>query len=89
MRRKQATKLIDELRALSSEAALLRGLDLPREQYNANMARLMARVCIELHSAGLGDFEACPGGAHSNPHIDNCSHCAPRWGWVGPVEVIS
>jgi hypothetical protein len=24
----------------------------------------------------------CPGQAHSNAHIDNCSQCAPRWGWV-------
>lgn len=22
----------------------------------------------------------CDGEAHSNPHIDNCSRCAPRWG---------
>lgn len=21
--------------------------------------------------------------AHSNPHVDNCSICAPRWGVVG------
>jgi hypothetical protein len=25
----------------------------------------------------------CTGEAHSNPHIDNCRSCAPRWGWVG------
>lgn len=24
----------------------------------------------------------CPGTAHSNPHIDNCGQCAPRWGWI-------
>jgi hypothetical protein len=24
----------------------------------------------------------CDGEAHSNPHIDNCGHCAPRWGWI-------
>ena len=24
----------------------------------------------------------CPGEAHSNPFIDNCSLCMPRWGWV-------
>jgi hypothetical protein len=23
----------------------------------------------------------CDGAAHSNPHIDNCLSCAPRWGW--------
>lgn len=25
-------------------------------------------------------WEACGGEAHSNPHIDNCSICAPHWG---------
>ena len=30
----------------------------------------------------------CDGAAHSNPHIDNCSLCAPRWGWREvPVRV--
>ena len=24
----------------------------------------------------------CTGAAHSNPHIDNCMMCAPRWGQV-------
>lgn len=24
----------------------------------------------------------CTGEAHSNPHIDNCTLCAPRWGKV-------
>lgn len=28
-------------------------------------------------------FRACTGEAHSNPHIDNCGVCAPRWEWVG------
>ena len=25
----------------------------------------------------------CDGEAHTNPHIDNCEVCAPRWGWIG------
>lgn len=24
----------------------------------------------------------CTGAAHSNPFIDNCLTCAPRWGWI-------
>ena len=24
----------------------------------------------------------CPGEAHSNPWIDHCMLCAPRWGWI-------
>jgi len=27
-------------------------------------------------------WEACSGEAHSNPHIDNCNICAPRWGRI-------
>lgn len=30
----------------------------------------------------------CTGEAHSNPHIDNCGTCAPRWGAVGPRVVV-
>lgn len=25
---------------------------------------------------------ACPGDAHSNPYIDTCLTCAPRWGFI-------
>jgi hypothetical protein len=25
----------------------------------------------------------CDSETHSNPHIDNCGVCAPRWGWIG------
>lgn len=27
-------------------------------------------------------FVPCPGEAHSNPNIDHCHTCKPRWGWV-------
>lgn len=30
----------------------------------------------------LGYLVKCHGKAHSNPYIDNCSICAPRWGLV-------
>lgn len=35
--------------------------------------------------------KACPGEAHSNPYIDNCMTCAPRWGVVptyAPLDLI-
>jgi hypothetical protein len=36
----------------------------------------------------IAPLERCEGSAHSNPHIDNCLQCAPRWGWTGEkVEV--
>ena len=32
----------------------------------------------------------CDGEAHQNPHIDNCSCCAPRWGQVAiPIAYAS
>lgn len=32
----------------------------------------------------------CTGEAHSNPHIDSCGICAPRWGEVEvPIEFSS
>ncbi len=27
-------------------------------------------------------LKPCPGMAHHNAHVDNCSLCAPRWGWI-------
>jgi len=34
---------------------------------------------------GIEPLQPCNGEAHSNPHIDNCGTCAPRWGWLGAV----
>ena len=52
----------------------------------------MTRTQAESHARLLGrafrpcrdgyHFEPCPGEAHSNPNIDNCMVCAPRWGVV-------
>jgi len=29
----------------------------------------------------------CPGEAHTNPHIDNCGTCMPRWAKIElPIE---
>ncbi len=42
-----------------------------------------------LQSHGIVPLEACDGSAHSNSHIDHCMRCAPRWGWVGPVEKVT
>lgn len=27
-------------------------------------------------------LDPCPGEAHANAFIDNCSLCAPLWGWL-------
>jgi len=37
-----------------------------------------------------GRLVPCPGEAHHNPYVDNCGHCAPRWGEVeemAPVDL--
>lgn len=38
---------------------------------------------------GLEPFESCPGQAHENPHIDNCTTCMPRWGVIGEREKVT
>lgn len=38
-----------------------------------------------------GQMLPCTGDAHSNPYIDNCMICAPRWGEVPayhPADII-
>ena len=25
---------------------------------------------------------SCDGAAHGNPNVDNCTQCAPLWGWI-------
>lgn len=32
-------------------------------------------------------LEACNGDAHSNPHIDHCARCMPRWGFIAVPDV--
>lgn len=29
-----------------------------------------------------GLLTPCTGEAHTNPYIDHCEQCAPRWGWM-------
>ena len=84
MRRKQATALIDEIRTLAAEAQ--RVAEVPAGQVHTG---LLANLVELLEHRGLKPLEPCGGEAHSNPFIDNCMRCAPRWGWVGPVEVVS
>lgn len=73
--RKQAQKLIEELRAAMNQG------DLPHVTANQAIAHSF-RGWAKLN--GIPDLEHCPGEAHSNAFIDNCGHCAPRWGLIGP-----
>ena len=54
----------------------VRGMLARRESPEAIEAYLSTHHKIE-------PLQACHGGAHSNPFIDNCGVCAPRWGLVG------
>lgn len=36
-----------------------------------------------------GRLIPCPGEAHSNPYIDNCMICAPRWGEIEELEPVN
>jgi hypothetical protein len=36
---------------------------------------------------GIEPITKCNGEAHSNPFIDNCMVCMPRWGWSGGRKI--
>lgn len=74
MKRTQAAKLIDAIRVIAADATPLQALDALRSA---------------LADAGLPPLEPCGGEAHSNAVIDNCSRCAPRWGYVGAKEPVT
>lgn len=81
MRRKQATELIDDVRCLVAQA-------LAHPQHDRELARLLRAFCAQFERYHLPALTPCEGEAHSNAFIDNCMRCAPRWGWVGAVEVV-
>ncbi len=74
MRRSRAADLIDDVRQMASQ---------PERTYTAQeLGDLLAQY-------GLAPLEPCGGEAHSNAFIDNCSRCAPRWGFVGRKEPVT
>lgn len=75
MKRKDAATLIDATRAILYDCSK------PGHRRVAELQLLFDR-------AGLA-LVPCDGEAHSNPHIDNCARCAPRWGWIGKREPIT
>jgi hypothetical protein len=46
------------------------------------------RIENKLNDAGLILLELCNGEAHTNPHIDYCMRCAPRFGYIGEKVVV-
>lgn len=78
MRRKQTARMIDELRVLLAKRA------------SPEQIERMLFICYQLNP-----LDACPGAAHkvgpgeANGHQDNCSMCAPRWGWCGEAVKVT
>lgn len=48
----------------------------------AHWLRLNRRYLCDSCAREFGMLVPCPGEAHSNPFIDNCGVCMPRWGLV-------
>ena len=49
---------------------------------NVNGVKVNDRYYCEDCAIRNGYLVECTGEAHSNPYIDNCAECAPRWGYV-------
>lgn len=75
IRRGDAAKLLDKILVELANAAN-GGAD-SNDRALVAIDRLVRQFKLELPSP-------CRGEAHSNPHIDNCGVCAPRWGFTGP-----
>jgi hypothetical protein len=72
--RKQAAELIEALRDLAARSE--------SEKVRLSLGRAF-------HRAGIPLLTPCRAEAHTNPHIDNCGVCAPRWGLVGDTVKVT
>src|SRR5262245_24888686 len=61
---------------MDSGTVMLRGMTKTAAE-NAAKGFRSYRACLDGYH-----FEACTGAAHSNPNIDHCGVCSPRWGVV-------
>lgn len=77
MKRSEAAKFIEGIRRIAATHADIDG------------AYLMKLLRQHLVDHGVAPLKKCPGEAHSNGYIDNCSLCAPRWGWIGEKVKVS
>lgn len=79
--RTEAARLLDAIRVAMATAWCQPGESDDTDA--ADAARFRATVTSELAKLGIVPLVRCDGDAHSNPHIDHCGQCAPRWGWTG------
>jgi len=97
IRRKDAARLLDkilvELASFEEEAKRTRGMKVSKEIEELDIAlsaqRRLETIRELTERARLTPLQPCTGEAHSNPHIDNCSVCMPRWGYTGPTVKIT
>jgi hypothetical protein len=72
MKRSLAADLLDRIRVMLAER-------MPPEEIERRIMEYPHHVPA---------LTRCHGEAHTNPHIDNCGVCAPRWGWIGSRIVV-
>jgi hypothetical protein len=72
IKRSDAAKLLDAIRVLVAQT----------KSGERTQPNLVSELDVRLQLLGLQLPKQCPGDAHSNPHFDNCSLCAPHWGWI-------
>ena len=85
-------------RAKPTKKVMLELLNVCLDELLANPKHGMKETCSGIDTVIRRSFEGvpfegedtplrwhlvpCPGDAHSNPNIDNCGQCMPRWGEV-------
>jgi hypothetical protein len=77
--------LIYEIRCDKCNEVITKGTkirDVKKYAANCDGVRVDDKYYCEDCGFDLKYLIECPGEAHSNPYIDNCSVCAPRWGYI-------
>ncbi len=82
VKRAEAAKLIEEVRVALADATI-------DGKSGKTLEETVARIRRAFADRDIPELVPCTGEAHSNAHIDNCSVCMPRWGFVGPEVTIS
>lgn len=73
IKRSQAAEIIEEIRLVLAKT----------EADTSKNESLLRNLSEVFESHGIHALKECDGEAHSNPFIDNCGCCAPRWGFTG------
>jgi len=78
--RTQAAAFIERMLELELQHNVVEGRETDEQ--------LRGQVLGAIRGLGLACASRCHGEAHSNPNIDHCSVCMPRWGVImTPVRV--